>query len=335
MKRTSPISRKCWTKKPGRRLSCLLSASKQLTDWWTLKAVEVCTMELTGRVSGSVIASLPSEHLLSWFLQVQVWHVVLWLFVSLLLIQFLTNMFQGKQALICLSFSTLVICWCLSLCHLRSTTEPSTSAPSGAHLQAITVGGQKYQIVASAAGLIQHLDEYLSFHIAFPSFAAETGQRIVEVLSFFNSRSCQLLLGAQAMRMSGLKSITAKHLALCSQCISLLTALHSPLATVLLVSEVESRRAILHPDLDRLKQVWPVWMLVALLWREFRRVGDGYPHCVQVNDGGSINYKSPLQVSITNTNTCKDLILMFFHCDCYVESGVSFRCLLNMADWLL
>jgi hypothetical protein len=36
--------------------------------------------------------------------------------------------------------------------------------------------------------------------------------RIAELLKVFNSRACQLVLGAGAMQVSGLRSITAKHL---------------------------------------------------------------------------------------------------------------------------
>ena len=50
--------------------------------------------------------------------------------------------------------------------------------------------------------------------------------RIVELLRLFNARTQQLVLGADAMRRlnNPLKSITAKHLALCSQCLSLVIA---------------------------------------------------------------------------------------------------------------
>ncbi|CAD7701903.1 unnamed protein product [Ostreobium quekettii] len=137
---------------------------------------------------------------------------------------------------------------------IETSSEPSTSAPSVHSLPAIAVGKQEYRIVFSAAGLIECLGEYLAFHKAFPEFVTETGQFVLELLTSFNTRSCQLLLGAQAMRTSGLKSITAKHLALCSQCIYLLRSLHRPLAAALLGSEGQSRRAILQPDFDRLNQ---------------------------------------------------------------------------------
>jgi hypothetical protein len=41
----------------------------------------------------------------------------------------------------------------------------------------------------------------------------------IELLKLFNSRTCQLVLGAGAMHLAGLKSINAKHLALSTQCL--------------------------------------------------------------------------------------------------------------------
>ena len=48
---------------------------------------------------------------------------------------------------------------------------------------------------------------------------------LLEYLGLFNSRSQQLILGAGATRIAGLKNITTKHLALASQALSFVTAL--------------------------------------------------------------------------------------------------------------
>ena len=42
--------------------------------------------------------------------------------------------------------------------------------------------------------------------------AADVVVRVVEVLKNFNSRTCQLVLGAGALQLVGLKTITVKHL---------------------------------------------------------------------------------------------------------------------------
>lgn len=71
----------------------------------------------------------------------------------------------------------------------------------------------------------------------------------------FNSRMCQLVLGAGAMSVAGLKSITAKHLALSAQGAGAVRALHPVLWAVLTEHVPQSRRALLVPDFARLMQV--------------------------------------------------------------------------------
>ncbi|XP_048424313.1 vacuolar protein sorting-associated protein 54, chloroplastic isoform X4 [Pyrus x bretschneideri] len=68
--------------------------------------------------------------------------------------------------------------------------------------------------------LMKMLSEYIDMNNFFPTLSSEVVHRIVEILKFFNTRTCQLVLGAGAMQVSGLKSITSKHLALASQVIS-------------------------------------------------------------------------------------------------------------------
>ena len=57
------------------------------------------------------------------------------------------------------------------------------------------------------------------------------------------------------MHVSGLKSITAKHLALCSQSILFFAHLQEHISGELLNACPQAKRTILQPELDRLKQV--------------------------------------------------------------------------------
>lgn len=59
----------------------------------------------------------------------------------------------------------------------------------------------------------------------------------------------------KAMQVNGLKSITAKHLALCSQSILFFIDLFPHLSEALLQPCSEVKRTLLRPELDRLKQV--------------------------------------------------------------------------------
>ena len=75
----------------------------------------------------------------------------------------------------------------------------------------------------------------------------------------FNSRMCQLVLGAGAMQVAGLKSITAKHLALSCQCLGALISLHPALVAAMGAHLPASRRALLTQELSLVLRVrlWP------------------------------------------------------------------------------
>lgn len=66
---------------------------------------------------------------------------------------------------------------------------------------------------------------------------------------------CQLVLGAGAMQVSGLRSITAKHLALSSQCVSACMTLHPLLRPLLTATLPTPRLGLILPEFDRLLQV--------------------------------------------------------------------------------
>ena len=54
--------------------------------------------------------------------------------------------------------------------------------------------------------------DYLKVIVNLPLLTIDTMSRVIELLKSFNSRTCQVVLGAGAMRSAGLKNITAKHL---------------------------------------------------------------------------------------------------------------------------
>lgn len=65
----------------------------------------------------------------------------------------------------------------------------------------LVVAGQGYHVVNTQLLLLSMLREYRRFHAAMPGFAAEVAQRVLELLKVFNSRTCQLVLGAGAMQV--------------------------------------------------------------------------------------------------------------------------------------
>ena len=83
----------------------------------------------------------------------------------------------------------------------------------------------RYVLVASAVALLPTLDSFLALTASLSSMTPQISTALLDVLRTFNSRSCQLILGAGATRSAGLKNITTKHLALASQALSFIIAL--------------------------------------------------------------------------------------------------------------
>ncbi|KAL2086982.1 hypothetical protein ACEWY4_018041 [Coilia grayii] len=85
----------------------------------------------------------------------------------------------------------------------------------------LIVDGQRYAVVGTVLLLIRILLEYCQCVNDIPSIATDMLTRLSDLLKHFNSRSCQLVLGAGALQVVGLKTITTKNLALASRCLQL------------------------------------------------------------------------------------------------------------------
>ena len=72
------------------------------------------------------------------------------------------------------------------------------------------------------------------------------------------------------LQVSGLKSITAKHLALSCQCLSALITLHPVLSLVLMALVQQPRLGLLQPEFDRVLQVCvlPTLRVTTQLWMQ-------------------------------------------------------------------
>ncbi|XP_066553149.1 vacuolar protein sorting-associated protein 54 [Amia ocellicauda] len=86
----------------------------------------------------------------------------------------------------------------------------------------LSVDGQKYTVVGTVLLLIRIFLEYCQCVNDIPSIATDMLTRLSDLLKHFNSRSCQLVLGAGALQVVGLKTITTKNLALASRCLQLI-----------------------------------------------------------------------------------------------------------------
>ena len=97
-----------------------------------------------------------------------------------------------------------------------------SSAPSSASSPASSSNFLKFPVVRSVLLLLELISHYVDLSSHLPALTLDTLHRLLELLRLFNSRTGQLVLGAGAMHLAGLRSITATHLALSSQAISLL-----------------------------------------------------------------------------------------------------------------
>ncbi|XP_027721139.1 vacuolar protein sorting-associated protein 54 isoform X2 [Vombatus ursinus] len=86
----------------------------------------------------------------------------------------------------------------------------------------LVVEGQPYAVVGTVLLLIRIILEYCQCVDNIPSVTTDMLTRLSDLLKYFNSRSCQLVLGAGALQVVGLKTITTKNLALSSRCLQLI-----------------------------------------------------------------------------------------------------------------
>ncbi|OWM63474.1 hypothetical protein CDL15_Pgr026234 [Punica granatum] len=124
--------------------------------------------------------------------------------------------------------------------------------------QSIVYRGVGYHMVNCGLILVKMLSEYIDMNNFLPALSSEVVLRVVEILKHFNTRTCQLVLGAHAMQVSGLKSITSKHLALASQVISFVHAIIPEIRHILFMKVPETRKALLLLEMDRVAQDYKV-----------------------------------------------------------------------------
>nr|XP_004660143.1 vacuolar protein sorting-associated protein 54 isoform X2 [Jaculus jaculus] len=100
--------------------------------------------------------------------------------------------------------------------------KKSASAEERKPAEVLIVEGQQYAVVGTVLLLIRIILEYCQCVDHIPSVTTDMLTRLSDLLKYFNSRSCQLVLGAGALQVVGLKTITTKNLALSSRCLQLI-----------------------------------------------------------------------------------------------------------------
>ncbi|KAF2201044.1 Vps54-domain-containing protein [Delitschia confertaspora ATCC 74209] len=87
------------------------------------------------------------------------------------------------------------------------------------------VDEEKYILPESATMILRGIDRFETLLAVIPSMTSEVSASLCDYLKCFNSRLCQLILGAGAMQSAGLKNINTKHLAIASQTLSFVIAI--------------------------------------------------------------------------------------------------------------
>ncbi|KAF2626571.1 Vps54-domain-containing protein [Macroventuria anomochaeta] len=87
------------------------------------------------------------------------------------------------------------------------------------------VDEEKYTVSNSSTFVLRGIERHLTLLSQIPSMTSEISSSLCEYIKLFNSRLCQLILGAGAMATAGLKNINTKHLAIASQTLSFIIAI--------------------------------------------------------------------------------------------------------------
>ncbi|XP_076464051.1 vacuolar protein sorting-associated protein 54-like isoform X2 [Babylonia areolata] len=87
--------------------------------------------------------------------------------------------------------------------------------------ETLLVNGERYAVVGTVLMLVKMVMEYCQCVTDIPTAAPDLLSRLVDLLKMFNSRTCQLLIGAGARQLVGLKTISVRNLGLASRCLQL------------------------------------------------------------------------------------------------------------------
>lgn len=149
--------------------------------------------------------------------------------------------------------------------------RPEVSVDDKQVAKQLAVEDRSYFTVTATLRCVEALEDYLKIVINLPLLSTDVMSRIIEFLKVgpiwmcsltnterdllqqYNSRVCQMVLGAGAMRSAGLKNITAKHLAMASQSISILINI-IPYTRECLRRHLRAKQAVILVEFDKLKR---------------------------------------------------------------------------------
>lgn len=136
---------------------------------------------------------------------------------------------------------------------VTSAMSPSPSGQTLANTKRLRIEDHTYFAVPATLQALALLVDYLKLVANMSMLTTDAMSRVIEFLKAFNSRTCQVVLGAGAMRSAGLKNITAKHLALASQSLSIMIAL-IPYVRETFRRHLSPKQAVMLVEFDKLKR---------------------------------------------------------------------------------
>ncbi|KAK6354716.1 hypothetical protein TWF696_003855 [Orbilia brochopaga] len=135
--------------------------------------------------------------------------------------------------------------------------DPAADAdqPPSGKIRTAMIDEQRFILPESGLTVLRLIETYECLFTMIPVSVADVATNMLEFLKLFNSRVCQVILGAGATKSAGLKHITTKHLALASQALSIVVAV------IPYIREAVRRHlgpsaagGTLLPDFDRIKR---------------------------------------------------------------------------------
>ncbi|KAH7341080.1 Vps54-like protein-domain-containing protein [Rhizoctonia solani] len=128
--------------------------------------------------------------------------------------------------------------------------EKADNGPNPKH---VVVEDQQFYVVGATLQAMRLIIDYLSIIANLPLLTIDVMPKIIEFLKAFNSRTCQVVLGAGALRSAGLKNITARHLALASQSLTVMITL-IPYVRETFRRHLSPKQAVMLIEFDKLKR---------------------------------------------------------------------------------
>ncbi|EIW84920.1 Vps54-domain-containing protein [Coniophora puteana RWD-64-598 SS2] len=133
-----------------------------------------------------------------------------------------------------------------------ASPSPKANGP-GASSKYLHIEEHPFFCVSATGAVLALLLDYLKVVVNLSVLNTDTMSRVIEFLKAFNSRTCQVVLGAGAMRSAGLRNITAKHLALASQSLSIMVML-IPYVRETFRRHLSQTQAVMLVEFDKLKR---------------------------------------------------------------------------------